>query len=49
LRLLIQRFKPMMAGTVKKHKPRAAPLWRLTVETWLRRQPLIFRRQNQNH
>jgi transposase InsO family protein len=47
-RLLFQHFGQMIGSTAKEHHPRAATLWRLTVETWLRRQGLIVIRQNQN-
>jgi hypothetical protein len=47
-RLLLQNFEQMIGSTAKGHHLRAATLWRLTVETWLRRQGLISVRQNQN-
>jgi hypothetical protein len=39
--LLFQQVEPMIGSTAKEHHPRAATVWRLTVETWLRRQGLI--------
>jgi|SRR5208283_3289205 len=47
-RLLLQDFGQMIGSMAKEHHYRAATLWRLTVETWLRRQGLITVRQNQN-
>jgi len=47
-RLLLQQFGAMIGKTVNGHQPRAATLWRLTVESWLRCQGLIVVRQNQN-
>lgn len=47
-RLLLQDFGQMIGSLAKEHHHRAATLWRLTVETWLRRQGLITVRQNQN-
>ena len=47
-RLLFQQFEQRIGSTAKEHHPRAATLWRLTVETWLRCQGLISVRQNQN-
>jgi hypothetical protein len=46
--LLFQHFEPMIPSTAKEHHARAATLWRLTVETWLRRQVLMLIRQNRN-
>jgi hypothetical protein len=47
-RLLLQDFGQRIGSMAKEHHHRAATLWRLTVETWLRRQGLIIVRQNQN-
>jgi hypothetical protein len=47
-RLLSQHFALMIISTVKEHHPRAANLWRLTLETWFRHQGLMFFRQNRN-
>jgi hypothetical protein len=47
-RLLFPHFGQMIGGTAKEYRPRAAAWWRLTVETWLRRQGLISARQNEN-
>jgi hypothetical protein len=46
--LLFQHFERMISSTAKEYHPRAATLWRLTVETWLRRQGLMLIRQNRN-
>jgi hypothetical protein len=38
----------MIGNTAKEHRPRTAAWWRLTVETWLRRQGLISVRLQEN-
>jgi hypothetical protein len=38
----------MIPSTAKEYYFRAATRWRLTVETWLRRQGLMLVRQNRN-
>jgi hypothetical protein len=45
-RLLFQHLEPMIAGTAKDHRARAATLWRLRVETRLCHQGLRSVRQN---
>jgi hypothetical protein len=47
-RLLLHQFGAMIEKTVNGHQPSLASLWRVTVESWLRRQGLIVVRQNQN-
>jgi transposase InsO family protein len=47
-RLLLQDFGHRIGSMAKEHHHRAATLWRVTVESWLRRQGLIIVRQNQN-
>jgi len=47
-RLLFQHFGRIIPSTAKVYYFRAATLWRLTVETWLRRQGLMLVRQNRN-
>jgi hypothetical protein len=47
-RLLLQDFGQIIGNMVNEPHHRTATLWRLTVETWLHRQGLIFVRQNQN-
>ena len=47
-RLLLQDFAQRIGSMANEHHHPAATLWRLTVETWLRRQGLIIVRQNQN-
>lgn len=44
--LLLQNFGAMLETTTDKHHPSHATLWRVTVESWLRRQGLIQIRQN---
>lgn len=46
-RLLLQDFGQTIGNMEKEHHHRAAAVWRLAVETWLRRQGLIIARQNQ--
>lgn len=47
-RLLLQEFGRMIGNMPKDDHRRDATLWRITVESWLRRQGLISVRQNQN-
>jgi hypothetical protein len=47
-RLLFQQVKQMLRGTAKEHHPRAATLWRLTAETWLRCRVLMLVRQERS-
>lgn len=47
-RLLLQEFGAMIEKTAHGHQPKPATLWRVTVESWLRRQGLISIRQNKN-
>jgi transposase InsO family protein len=47
-RLLLHNFGQIIGSMAKEHHHRPATLWRVTVETWLRRQGLIVVRQNQN-
>jgi transposase InsO family protein len=46
-RLLLEDFGRMIGSMANEHHHRPATVWRLTVETWLRRQGLISVRQNQ--
>jgi len=45
-RLLLHEFGAMIEKTADGHQPKPATLWRVTVESWLRRQGLIAIRQN---
>ncbi|HVV70190.1 MAG TPA: hypothetical protein VHI52_01620 [Verrucomicrobiae bacterium] len=47
-RLLLRQFGAMIEKTAHGHHPNTATLWRVTVESWLRRQGLISIRQNKN-
>lgn len=47
-RLLLRQFGAMIEKTAHGHHPNTATLWRVTVESWLRRQGLISVRQNKN-
>jgi len=47
-RLLLQEFGRMIGSVPKDDRRRLATLWRVTVESWLRRQGLISVRPNQN-
>ena len=47
-RLLLQEFGRRIGNMTNEHHHPAATVWRLTVETWLRRQGLITVRPNQN-
>jgi hypothetical protein len=40
-RLLFPYFEQMIAGWAREHHSPVATLWRLLVETWLRRQGLM--------
>ena len=47
-RLLLQEFGRSIGEMTKETHCRPATLWRVTVESWLRRQGLISVRRNQN-
>jgi hypothetical protein len=47
-RLLLEEFGRMIGSMPKDDHRRVATLWRVTVESWLRRQGLISVQQNQN-
>jgi hypothetical protein len=44
--LLLQRFGAMIGKMANEHQPSPATLWRVTVESWLRRQGWITVRPN---
>src|SRR5690348_9381239 len=47
-RLLLRHFGAMIEKAANGRHPNTATLWRVTVESWLRRQGLISIRQNKN-